>query len=119
MSFERPPARSNQPNVHESKLLDNPDGWHGAELSVVIAGGQGALGRMPPLNTVGIPAWAWLAGRQGTLGVSFLALPCRIRFARRQLVVLPRQCDQVPAADCGHHAVRAGGAGGQGCLAMA
>ncbi|PRW61315.1 DNA topoisomerase 6 subunit B [Chlorella sorokiniana] len=28
----------NQPNVHESKLLDNPDGWHGAELSVVIAG---------------------------------------------------------------------------------
>lgn len=28
----------NQPNVHESKLLDNSDGWHGAELSVVIAG---------------------------------------------------------------------------------
>lgn len=30
--------RRNQPNVHASKLLDNPDGWHGAELSVVIAG---------------------------------------------------------------------------------
>lgn len=28
----------NQPNVHEQKLLDNADGWHGAELSVVIAG---------------------------------------------------------------------------------
>ncbi|PSC70486.1 DNA topoisomerase 6 subunit B isoform B [Micractinium conductrix] len=28
----------NQPNVHEQKLLDNPGGWHGAELSVVIAG---------------------------------------------------------------------------------
>ena len=24
--------------MHESKLLDNPDGWHGAELSVIIAG---------------------------------------------------------------------------------
>ncbi|KAI3432870.1 hypothetical protein D9Q98_010453 [Chlorella vulgaris] len=28
----------NQPNVHEQKLLDNSDGWHGAELSVIIAG---------------------------------------------------------------------------------
>ncbi|EFN52240.1 hypothetical protein CHLNCDRAFT_26891 [Chlorella variabilis] len=28
----------NQPNVHEQKLLDNGEGWHGAELSVVIAG---------------------------------------------------------------------------------
>ena len=33
------PPRSNQPNVHEQRLLDNPDGWHGAELSVIIAGG--------------------------------------------------------------------------------
>jgi hypothetical protein len=24
--------------VHEQKLLDNSDGWHGAELSVIIAG---------------------------------------------------------------------------------
>jgi len=31
-------ACRNQPNVHEQKLLDNADGWHGAELSVVIAG---------------------------------------------------------------------------------
>lgn len=30
--------RRNQPNVHASKLLDNPDGWHGAELSVIISG---------------------------------------------------------------------------------
>ena len=30
--------RRNQPNVHEQRLLDNPDGWHGAELSVIIAG---------------------------------------------------------------------------------
>lgn len=38
----RPTLRtcSNQPNVHEQKLLDNSGGWHGAELSVVIAGGQ-------------------------------------------------------------------------------
>lgn len=28
----------NEPNVHASKLLDNPEGWRGAELSVVIAG---------------------------------------------------------------------------------
>lgn len=34
----RAAPRRNQPNVHESKLLDNSDGWHGAELSVVIAG---------------------------------------------------------------------------------
>lgn len=31
-------CRRNQPNVHEQKLLDNGEGWHGAELSVVIAG---------------------------------------------------------------------------------
>lgn len=37
-SARHPAPRRNQPNVHESKLLDNPDGWHGAELSVVIAG---------------------------------------------------------------------------------
>ena len=24
--------------MHEQRLLDNPDGWHGAELSVIIAG---------------------------------------------------------------------------------
>lgn len=30
--------RRNQPNVHEQKLLDNPDHWHGAELSLIIAG---------------------------------------------------------------------------------
>jgi DNA topoisomerase VI subunit B len=24
--------------VHEGRLLDNPHGWHGAELSVTIAG---------------------------------------------------------------------------------
>ncbi|GAB4814846.1 hypothetical protein N2152v2_001892 [Parachlorella kessleri] len=30
--------RRNQPNIHVSKLLDNPGGWHGAELSVIIAG---------------------------------------------------------------------------------
>ena len=28
----------NQPNVHEERLLPNPDRWHGAELSVVIEG---------------------------------------------------------------------------------
>lgn len=28
----------NLPNVHEERLLDNPEGWHGAELSVTIAG---------------------------------------------------------------------------------
>ncbi|KAG7673745.1 hypothetical protein Ndes2437B_g01910 [Nannochloris sp. 'desiccata'] len=28
----------NEPNVHVAKLLDNPDGWRGAELSVIIAG---------------------------------------------------------------------------------
>ena len=32
------PQYRNQPNVHVSKLLDNPDGWHGAELSLIIAG---------------------------------------------------------------------------------
>ena len=30
--------RQNLPNVHESDLLPNPDGWHGAELSVTICG---------------------------------------------------------------------------------
>lgn len=28
----------NEPNVHVSKLLENPDRWRGAELSVIIAG---------------------------------------------------------------------------------
>jgi len=28
----------NEPNVHVAKLLDNLDGWRGAELSVIIAG---------------------------------------------------------------------------------
>lgn len=30
--------RRNQPNIHASKLLNNPTRWHGSELSVVIAG---------------------------------------------------------------------------------
>lgn len=30
--------RKNLPNVHESKQLSNEDGWHGAELSVIISG---------------------------------------------------------------------------------
>uniref|UniRef100_A0A1D2A4G6 DNA topoisomerase 6 subunit B n=1 Tax=Auxenochlorella protothecoides TaxID=3075 RepID=A0A1D2A4G6_AUXPR len=30
--------QKNQPNVHEQKLLDNLDHWHGAELSLIIAG---------------------------------------------------------------------------------
>ena len=28
----------NEPNIHEVKLLENGDGWRGAELSVIIAG---------------------------------------------------------------------------------
>lgn len=30
--------QKNEPNVHTSKMLENADGWHGAELSVTIAG---------------------------------------------------------------------------------
>ena len=28
----------NEPNVHEAKMVDNPDRWHGSELSVTILG---------------------------------------------------------------------------------
>lgn len=28
----------NEPNIHEEKLLENPERWHGAELSVIIEG---------------------------------------------------------------------------------
>ena len=28
----------NEPNVHEAKMLDNPDRWHGSDLSVTILG---------------------------------------------------------------------------------
>ncbi|KAK9847694.1 hypothetical protein WJX84_000913 [Apatococcus fuscideae] len=28
----------NEPNVHQSKMVDNPDRWHGSELSVTILG---------------------------------------------------------------------------------
>jgi DNA topoisomerase VI subunit B len=28
----------NEPNVHESAMRDNPSRWHGAELSLIIAG---------------------------------------------------------------------------------
>ena len=30
--------RRNEPEVHACELLPNPGGWHGAELSLVIAG---------------------------------------------------------------------------------
>ncbi len=30
--------RRNQPNVHEVKKLDNGGGWHGAQLTLLIAG---------------------------------------------------------------------------------
>lgn len=33
-----PPICRNQPNIHKQALLDNPDSWHGTELSVTIAG---------------------------------------------------------------------------------
>jgi len=31
-------ARRNEPNVHKAEMRDNGDRWHGAQLSLIIAG---------------------------------------------------------------------------------
>ena len=120
------PCRSNQPNVHEGKLLDNKEGWHGAELSVVIAGASRTARHAQHARHAQRPA-SRPRGRGRGPGLSGgpqhqaptlhphprsarARRPAPLSRRRRQLAVLPRQGAQVPAADRGHHAVRAGAA---------